>query len=89
MQLLTVRKWLGPSREGDRSIERRVRLTGFVTRLELGEALNRLSLHERAYRREYPSMACEFELIGVCGIQDLTPGQIEAGRLTVIEDLDV
>lgn len=57
-----------------------------VTSLSLPAALDRLSGYRNAYNAHF-RLAVEFRLLGVTDIDDLDLFQIEAGGLTVVEDL--
>lgn len=90
MLLITMREWLGPGRrmstEENLKWKEKVRHSGFVTRLPLGEAIERIKQYSDAYKARYP-LAVEFELISVSEIDYLTDEQIEISGAVFVEKL--
>lgn len=94
MLLLTVREFLGPSmlalRAGDPpERSKHDTLRGFVTRLSLGDAMLRLRAYEDVFRAKYDRTAVNFNVVAAMAIEDLTPEQIAAGRLELVEELEL
>lgn len=87
MLLLTVREWLGPSRNADRPRSPVVHdeLRGFVTRVPLTDALRRLRALEVDYNFRHRNIAVNLSVVSVTAIEDLSDTAIVEGRL---EDLD-
>lgn len=88
MLLLTLREWIGATRDSrlfphvmsDKTI-------GMVTRLSLGKAILLLNYYEIAYRKRYKDVDICFSLLSVSEIEDLTDMCVEMARLSVVEDL--
>jgi hypothetical protein len=92
MLMLTMRECFGQKpREGlgePRPME--VRQRGFVTRLSLREALERIRAYEVAFKQRYDRVGnwIEFELLHVGSIDDLDEEAIELARVVHVEMLD-
>jgi len=90
MLLLTMREWLGPGskmtpKQGS-NIERKIKLTGFITDLSLGEAIERIYQYSNSFN-EFSLLAIEFELVGVQEISNLTLEQIKKAGCEYVEHL--
>jgi len=91
MLLLTMREWFGPaSRRDPRLIKMNTEVgqCAFVTRLPLGDALERIRAYEEAYNTRYArANALQFTLLTVVTIDDLDERQIEIARVVLVETL--
>ncbi len=93
MLLLTVREWLGPSRNAaDPLSPVRERLVGMVTRRSFASAVRALREYEEAYKERYSQLAVEFSVVGVSEMSvsvadSMTEGAIALARIEDIDDL--
>lgn len=88
MLLLTVREWVGPTREAKIQTKPHVQLVGMATRLPLGAAIEAIHAYESAYKARFFAMAVEFNVVAVAAIEDLTDDQLAHGRIELIENLE-
>lgn len=94
MLLITVSEWLGPNRnvmdnpdEFGEPIEPIISLQGYVTKLPMNYALERLEVYRRAYDSWSKCLALCFTVVYINRIEEISPTNIENMSLLSIEDL--
>jgi hypothetical protein len=90
MLLITMKKWLVPGRnmsaDAAESFKALIEQHGFVTRLPLGQAIERIHKHQKGFNATN-ILAVEYGLLSVCEIDDLTDAQICMAGVAVVEEL--
>lgn len=88
MLLLTVQEWLAfEDDNGDVKVHHD-KLKGFVTRLPLKTAIEKLSDYQKNYPKVFIFAKLSFSLIQVSEIEDLEETHMYNMRLELIEDLE-
>ena len=90
MLLLTVEEWIGPTRDAKNPMPERTRLRGWVTCHALPSAIMTLRAYEDGFnaRRRHAGIAINMRLLCVAQIDDLSPVEIAAARLELIENTE-
>lgn len=90
MLLLTVEEWVGPTRDAKNPIPERTRLRGWVTHHALPSAIMTLRAYEAGYNARHldAGIAVNMRLLSVAQIVDLSPVEIAAARLELVEDTE-
>ena len=91
MLLLTMREWSGPTSELSDEIRRispvSERLQGFVTNLELGEAIEMIYKYADAFKAHHKELALTYSLVAVSEIGVLSKTQRVLADVIYVEQL--
>ena len=92
MLLITMREWVGPDanipREERATYKRREKLMAFATKLPLGEALQKIWVHQKAFKARYPkTIVVEYSLIQTALIEDLSSEILAKAGVCLVETL--